>query len=900
MGRARDALSPADLSPRPRKRTRTAFGLSNESAHDSERNNVSSNGRNHPNVPETRSSRRLTAKNSSGCFAADHHDHPTNAFGESNRENCEHAVEKKHSSDSMGPQQAPSRTSQLDEEGHALVIGKEVASRIGPEGTKSLDPVEVIIVALAPEPPESPRRAYVHYVGLDRRLDKWVGVEDILPWDAIVRKSSHSSIDERVSSRSTRVSSSDPSSSGVPKVTRSRRRALEELNPVSEKEIGNEAVARMERAREEHTKVRNVGVIAFGAYSVDTWYFSPYPGIYGESDILYICEYCLKYMRSPLRFKQHREHCTWRSPPGCLIYSDLERSVSVYEVDGLVNVAYCQRLCLLGKLFLDHKTLYFDVAPFLFYVVLLQNELTGFFSKEKPLVASEFNLACIVTLPQHQRKGVGRFLIALSYELTKREGKTGAPERPLSDLGQLSYRSYWMYAVMNFMKTKRGAVGVSADDVANATGIRVNDVTATLKSMGILRIWKGETYVETNIKSLDQAQRRTKNPTLPLLTGFLNWDVLKKVENAVPASSPKQSPSIASTRVRRKHRRTGSGDGKNIPQSAGACSSQPLDSVGKGSHSMVNSLGKEGGSTGPIYTAGAFSLEEINAMKEFILYHTAEKVHAPLGSEQGLKSVDVRTLAESLNMTMERCRKKLKRMSAAALSDPSVLLIAKKSETDSARNRAESSVQGSAVAAGSQVANSILDAPKTADFFGSDGGNERIWERNGQSVSARNVDSLRVTSEQLLVTSSNSNIADFVSAGHQTSIAGFAHTPDSLTETVGGGITPAASPDIDFDRSKIAMPPEIDVCSARNDFLMQSGSKPDSRDDLTDLGCSSEGTLGMAALKTKLDDNVIASQSGADLGVPVDSAGVSGQEQSSSLAGDDSRPNAIGNAAPVT
>lgn len=30
---------------------------------------------------------------------------------------------------------------------------------------------------------------------------------------------------------------------------------------------------------------------------------------------------------------------------------------------------YCQNLCLLSKLFLDHKTLYYDVDPFLFYVL---------------------------------------------------------------------------------------------------------------------------------------------------------------------------------------------------------------------------------------------------------------------------------------------------------------------------------------------------------------------------------------------------------------------------------------------------------------------------------------------------------------------------------------------------
>lgn len=34
-----------------------------------------------------------------------------------------------------------------------------------------------------------------------------------------------------------------------------------------------------------------------------------------------------------------------------------------------MNKIYSQTLCLLAKLFLDHKTLYYDVEPFLFYVL---------------------------------------------------------------------------------------------------------------------------------------------------------------------------------------------------------------------------------------------------------------------------------------------------------------------------------------------------------------------------------------------------------------------------------------------------------------------------------------------------------------------------------------------------
>ena len=46
---------------------------------------------------------------------------------------------------------------------------------------------------------------------------------------------------------------------------------------------------------------------------------------------------------------------------------------------------YCQNLCLFAKLFLDHKTLYYEVEPFLFYVMTLVDcsgcHMVGYFSK---------------------------------------------------------------------------------------------------------------------------------------------------------------------------------------------------------------------------------------------------------------------------------------------------------------------------------------------------------------------------------------------------------------------------------------------------------------------------------------------------------------------------------------
>jgi histone acetyltransferase MYST1 len=80
-----------------------------------------------------------------------------------------------------------------------------------------------------------------------------------------------------------------------------------------------------------------------------------------------------------------------------------------------------------------------------------------YFSKEK-VSAVGYNLACILALPCHQRKGYGNFLISLSYELSKVEEKVGSPEKPISDLGKVSYLSYWSRVLLDVLAKKKPEV----------------------------------------------------------------------------------------------------------------------------------------------------------------------------------------------------------------------------------------------------------------------------------------------------------------------------------------------------------------------------------------------------------------------------------------------------------
>ena len=101
----------------------------------------------------------------------------------------------------------------------------------------------------------------------------------------------------------------------------------------------------------------------------------------------------------------------------------------------------------------------------------------GYFSKEKES-AENYNVACILTLPQHQRHGYGKLLIEFSYELTKKEAKLGSPEKPLSDLGLLSYRAYWAETIVELLLNSADGE-LSIDDIAQKTAITHADVMNT-------------------------------------------------------------------------------------------------------------------------------------------------------------------------------------------------------------------------------------------------------------------------------------------------------------------------------------------------------------------------------------------------------------------------------------
>ncbi|KAJ2972063.1 hypothetical protein NUW58_g9261 [Xylaria curta] len=248
---------------------------------------------------------------------------------------------------------------------------------------------------------------------------------------------------------------------------------------------------------------------------------------------LYVCPCCFKYSKEVVPWSKHVQYCGRKAfVPGTKVYTHPrhlktvskpstdsastspagsakgkgkstlhngnlltgdavtnEGEWSVWEVDGEKDGLFCQNLSLFAKLFLDNKSVFFDVTGFNYFLLVYtpppskthqapleetdlaleslaesansastssnphipistslsphpRPQIVGFFSKEK-MSWDNNNLACILVFPPWQRKGLGALLMGVSYEISRREGILGGPEKPISELGRKGYRRFW-------------------------------------------------------------------------------------------------------------------------------------------------------------------------------------------------------------------------------------------------------------------------------------------------------------------------------------------------------------------------------------------------------------------------------------------------------------------------
>ena len=390
-----------------------------------------------------------------------------------------------------------------EEEKNSHIGALEVNSKIKVKINNEIKICKIVSVRRDPQhekdenPNEKSYEYYIHIEGFDRRNDHWIKSDSI--------------IEKNV-----------------------KEDELKKKPPIPDDSIvfhNDENVGMDEagiKAHEEATKIRTIEEIIMGKYRCCTWYFSPFPEEYHNIKILYFCEFCLNFYIKKEELERHiTTNCPLRHPPGNEIYRD--DKISMFEVDGKTESIYCENLSYLSKLFLDHKTLQWDVEPFLFYILTEYDKygyhFVGYFSKEKES-REGWNLSCILTMPFHERKGYGKFLIEFSYLLSRKEQKFGSPERPLSDLGFSTYFAFWTKKICETLKNWEGDV-ITINDIAEKTYIKQSDIHNVMSDLQLLKYHEGNYIIIADKKILEELEKRTGKSGYPLHPEKLIWTPYK-------------------------------------------------------------------------------------------------------------------------------------------------------------------------------------------------------------------------------------------------------------------------------------------------------------------------------------------------------------------------------------
>ena len=137
--------------------------------------------------------------------------------------------------------------------------------------------------------------------------------------------------------------------------------------------------------------------------------------------------------------------------------------------------------------------------------------------------ASLFHVAnfLLFSVTRYQRSGYGKFIISLSYEISKRSKKAGSPEKPLSDLGKLSYRSYWTHVLFTVFSTNEKSISI--EDIVSLTAIRSEDVISTLQHNDMILEWKGQHVIAVNRAKVNKYLKEHSKPVKLCKQEYLNW-----------------------------------------------------------------------------------------------------------------------------------------------------------------------------------------------------------------------------------------------------------------------------------------------------------------------------------------------------------------------------------------
>ena len=109
----------------------------------------------------------------------------------------------------------------------------------------------------------------------------------------------------------------------------------------------------------------------------------------------------------------------------------------------------------------------------------------------------------------------------------------GTPEKPLSDLGLLSFRSYWTQVLLEILRKHRG--NLSIKEISDMTAIKTEDIISTLQSLNLIKYWKGQHIISVTPKIIEEHLKAANKNA--------NWKIDPKNIHWAPPTQPTNTKS---------------------------------------------------------------------------------------------------------------------------------------------------------------------------------------------------------------------------------------------------------------------------------------------------------------------------------------------------------------------
>jgi histone acetyltransferase MYST1 len=78
----------------------------------------------------------------------------------------------------------------------------------------------------------------------------------------------------------------------------------------------------------------------------------------------------------------------------------------------------------------------------------------------------------------------------------------GTPERPLSDLGLVSYRGYWTRELLQVIRSRDSKISIK--ELSDITAIKTDDIISTLNHLQLIQYQKGQHVIFAAPKLLEK------------------------------------------------------------------------------------------------------------------------------------------------------------------------------------------------------------------------------------------------------------------------------------------------------------------------------------------------------------------------------------------------------------